>query len=72
MSTLRTVALTTVGMALGGLATRSLIAGKLVNTPENMLRWLRYPQPVDKMAMPDLQVAEADARELAAYLETLR
>ena len=73
MSTLRTVALTTVGMALGGLATRSLIAGKLVNTPENMLRWLGYPQPVDKLtAMPDLEVMEADARELAAYLETLR
>ena len=73
MSKLRTVALTTVGRPLDGLATRSLIAGKLANTPENMLRWLSYPQQVDKLtAMPDLEVMEADARELAAYLETLR
>ena len=73
MSKLRTVALTTVGRPLDGLATRSLIAGKLANTPENMVRWLRHPQQVDALtAMPDLEVTEADARELAAYLETQR
>ena len=73
MSTLRTVALTTVGWPLDDLAARSLIAGKLANTPENMVRWLRHPQQVDALtAMPDLEVTEADARDMAAYLATLR
>ena len=62
-----------VGPPLDGLATRSLIAGKLANTPENMVRWLRHPQKVDALtAMPDLEVTEADARDMAAYLATLR
>ena len=61
------------GPPLDGLATRSLIAGKLANTPENLVRWLRHPQKVDALtAMPDLEVTEADARDMAAYLATLR
>ena len=62
-----------VGPPLESLATRSLIAGKLANTPENMVRWLRHPQQVDALtAMPDLEVTEADGRDIAAYLATLR
>ena len=38
-----------------------------------MVRWLRHPQSVDAAtAMTDLQVTEADARDIAAYLESLR
>jgi cytochrome c1 len=37
-----------------------------------MVRWLRAPQQVDAhTAVPDLQVTEADANDIAAYLETL-
>lgn len=62
-----------VGPPLAGLATRTLIAGRLTNTPQNMVRWLRHPQQVDPLtAMPDLEVTEADARDMAAYLATLR
>ena len=32
-----------VGPPLGGLAGRALIAGKLANTPDNLVRWLREP-----------------------------
>jgi mono/diheme cytochrome c family protein len=61
-----------VGPPLGGVATRGLLGGVLPNTPENMVRWLRYPQAVDPpTAMPDLGVTDRDARDIAAYLATL-
>lgn len=62
-----------VGPPLKEIATRGFIAGVLPNTPENMLRWLRHPQAVNpRSAMPDLGVTERDARDIAAYLSTLK
>ncbi len=62
-----------VGPPLHGIAGRKYLAGVLPNTPDNMLRWLRSPQSVDAgSAMPDLGVSERDARDIAAYLETLK
>ena len=62
-----------VGPPLSGIAARSFVAGRLANTPENLVRWIRAPHSVDpQTAMPDLDVTERDARDLAAYLETLR
>ncbi len=62
-----------VGPPLTGIGNRAFIAGVLPNTPENMIRWLRDPQAVDpRTAMPDLYVTERDARDIAAYLATLR
>ena len=61
-----------VGPPLKGLASRSLIAGKLVNTPDNLVHWLRNPKAVKPLtAMPDLGVTEAHARDMAAYLGAL-
>lgn len=61
-----------VGPPLTGIATRRYIAGIALNTPENMVRWLRNPQEMDPLsAMPDLGVSEEDARDIAAYLYTL-
>jgi mono/diheme cytochrome c family protein len=61
-----------VGPPLRGIGTRKYIAGVLPNTPENMIRWIRDPQEVDPpTAMPDLDVKESDARDIAAYLYTL-
>jgi hypothetical protein len=38
-----------------------------------MIRWLRDPQEVNpRSAMPDLGVSERDARDIAAYLYTLK
>lgn len=62
-----------VGPPLQGIGGRSLIAGKLSNTPENMVQWLRAPQEVKPhTAMPDLRVSREDAADMAAYLATLR
>lgn len=62
-----------VGPSLEGIASRVYLAGKLNNTPENLMRWIRDPQGVTKgTAMPNLGVSEQEARDLAAYLYTLR
>lgn len=61
-----------VGPPLEGIASRTLIAGKLAHTPENMVRWITRTHEVDpRSAMPQLDVTEADARDMAAYLATL-
>ena len=61
----------TVGPPLDGIAIRTVIAGKLDNTPENLERWIRDPQHVTPgTAMPDLRVGQRDARDIAAFLYT--
>ncbi len=58
-----------VGPRLHGIVEQSFIAGKLSNTPENLVRWIRDPQAVTPgTAMPDLNVSEATAQDMAAYL----
>jgi mono/diheme cytochrome c family protein len=62
-----------VGPPLAGVGSRLLLGGVLPNTPENMARWLRGPKSFAPLtAMPDLGVTERDARDIAAYLATLR
>ena len=61
-----------VGPPLTGIASRRLIAGRLANTPDNMVQWLRQPNSIKPhTAMPDMRVTEAHARDMAAYLATL-
>jgi len=61
-----------VGPPLAGLAGRSLIAGRLANTPDNLVSWVRDPKAFKPLtAMPDMGVSEAHARDIAAYLGTL-
>lgn len=63
----------TVGPPLAGIARRSYVAGVVPNTPDAMIRWIMDPPAVDSLtAMPRLGVSEADARDIAAYLYTLR
>ena len=62
-----------IGPPLAHMARRGYIAGVLANTPDDMVRWLRDPTGVDpRTAMPNLGVTEQDARDMAAYLHTLR
>jgi cytochrome c len=62
-----------VGPPLGDLADRSIIGGRLSNTPDNLSHWIQDPQSVDPgNAMPNLGVTAADARDIAAYLYSLR
>jgi cytochrome c len=44
------------------------------NSPDNIRRWLQNPQAVIQQptALPNMGVSEADARDIVAYLYTLR
>jgi cytochrome c2 len=63
----------TVGPPLTAIARRMYLAGRLENTPENMMHWIRFPRSVDdQTAMPETGVTERDSRDIVAYLYTLR
>lgn len=52
---------------------RTTIAGEAVNTPPQLVAWIMHPQAIaPRTEMPDLGVRAADARDIAAYLYTLR
>jgi cytochrome c len=62
-----------VGPPLAGLAQRAYVAGVVPNTPDNLVTWIRHPQEIDpRTAMPDVGVTESHARDIAAYLYSLR
>ncbi|MGI9169749.1 MAG: c-type cytochrome [Caulobacteraceae bacterium] len=62
-----------VGPPLNHFSRRTMIAGLLPNTPANLIRWVRYPQSVvPGNAMPDATLSEAQTRDVAAYLYSLR
>jgi len=61
-----------VGPPLEHFSRRSYIAGRAANTPENLARWINNPQAVEPgTVMPNLGVTEEEARNIAAYLESL-
>jgi cytochrome c len=62
-----------VGPPLQAISKRVYLGGVLPNSPENMAAWIRAPQKFDPpTAMPDLQVTREHARDMAAYLYTLK
>jgi cytochrome c len=62
-----------VGPPLMMFGRRTYIAGELPNTPENLVHWIQSPQSVESgTAMPTLGVTQQQARDIAAYLYTLR
>jgi cytochrome c1 len=62
-----------VGPPLLYMSRRTMIAGEVPNTPENMIRWIKDPQSVEPgTAMPKLGLTDQQARDVAAYLYTLR
>ena len=62
----------TVGPELDDVKQRIYIAGVLPNSPQNLVYWIRNPrEAAPRTAMPDLDVAERDARDIAAYLYSL-
>lgn len=61
-----------VGPDLTRFANRVTIAGRLANNSQNLVHFIRYPQQVmPGSAMPNLNVTETDALNIAAYLYTL-
>lgn len=52
---------------------RTYVAGEVPNTPDNLIQWVRSPQSIEpKTAMPTLGLSDQQARDVAAYLYTLR
>lgn len=61
------------GPTLERIAKRTYLAGVLPNTPEDMVRWIRAPEKIDpRTAMPNMAVSVGDARDITAYLYTLK
>lgn len=64
---------THVGPPLHGYGQRSMVAGVLPFSRENLERWLMAPDHVKPgTAMPAMGISSADARDIAAYLADLR
>jgi cytochrome c1 len=61
-----------VGPPLYFFGRRTMIAGELPNTPQNLVRWLKNPPAVEPgTAMPDLGLNQDQAQDIAAYLDAL-
>ena len=61
-----------VGPPLTHFAGRAFIGGRVNNTPDNLVQWIRDPHTIDpQSAMPPMGVGEREARDIAAYLYTL-
>lgn len=62
-----------VGPSLAGFSGRLYIGGRLSSTPTNLVRWIQDPHSVDPQnVMPPMGIGEAEARDIAAYLYTLK
>lgn len=62
-----------VGPPLTSIRQRAFVAGMVPNTPAGLALWIRDPQSiVPGNAMPNLDVSEADAQDIVAYLYSLR
>ncbi len=62
-----------VGPPLIHWAGRGFIAGRIPNNGDNLIQWLMDPQAVEPGTdMPNLGIPEDEARNIAAYLFTLR
>jgi cytochrome c len=61
------------GPALDKIAGRAFVAGDQPNDPAHLTAWIQHPQAVRPgTGMPELGLGEQDARDIAAYLYTLR
>jgi cytochrome c1 len=62
-----------VGPPLNFWASRSYIAGSLLNNSDNLVRWLMDPQAIEPgTVMPATGLGENDAHDIGEYLYTLQ
>lgn len=62
-----------VGPPLHRIGTRTYIAGYIQNSPDNMAAWIEDPQrALPGNAMPRMGIPQKDARDIAAFLYTLK
>lgn len=61
------------GPSLKGFADRPMIAGQFPNRPDRLIAFLKdAPSMAPATAMPAMPLTDAEARDVAAYLYTLR
>lgn len=66
-------AVANVGPPLEAIALRTYLAGHQTNNAANLRRWIQHPRQVEQgTAMPEMGVTDTDAKDIAAYLYTLR
>lgn len=62
-----------VGPPLTSIGSRIYLAGVLRNSPDNLTAWIEHPQNfVPGNVMPEMGISHDEARDIAAYLDTLR
>lgn len=62
-----------VGSPLTHFSGRTFIGGRAGNPPGALVQWIRHPHAIDpRSAVPPANVTEQQARDIAAYLYTLR
>jgi cytochrome c len=62
-----------VGPPLGKIATRAFLAGHQPNDRAHLIAWVQHPQTIEPgVGMPDAGLSDREARDVAAYLYTLR
>lgn len=62
-----------VGPPLAGFGSRTYIAGSIPNRPDGLTRWIMdAPSLRPDTAMPNMRVPLSDAKDVAAYLYSLR
>jgi cytochrome c2 len=62
-----------VGPSLAGFGAQRMIAGRLANRLDTLFLYLKHPQAVvPGNEMPDQGLSDREARDIAAYLESLR
>ncbi|HEV7346214.1 MAG TPA: c-type cytochrome [Devosia sp.] len=62
-----------VGPSLDAFGHRKLIGGVMPNEPTILVQWVQdAPSLIPETGMPDLPLSQAQARDIAAYLYTLR
>jgi putative membrane protein len=62
-----------VGPPLDHWSQRRIIAGEVPNDPQRLITWITVPQSIEPgTAMPNMGVTDGQARDIAAYLYTLR
>ena len=62
------------GPSLDGVASRPAVSfGAVQNTPENLVKFIREPASMNpQSSMPPIALTEADAKDVVAYLMTLK
>jgi cytochrome c1 len=62
-----------IGPSLKHFATKYYLAGELPKSPENLRRWIQHPHSINPQTlMPDMNVTDDDAADIALFLETLQ